>query len=290
VAERFPAPSDRYILSVDVEEYYNHIPDADALPGIGGVPKRAHETLPRLLDLFEERKVHATFFVLGTVVERIEALLGRIAEAGHEIACHGWSHRRVHLMTAAEFAADIARSRDRIEAATGARPRGYRAPAFSMAGSTLWAFDVLRNEGFDYDSSVAPLSNSFYGGLAAAPMWPHRLANGLVEFPMPVYRLGPLRTLIGGGFYLRFFPLWLNRLLLRRYSRRNLCPPVVYIHPWEFDEAKYNPWDVGLEHPCLKERKRFMRWAMTLNRHRALPRFEQLLRGQRWTCFRELLA
>ncbi len=193
-------------------------------------------------------------------------------------------------MTPEAFRADIRRSRLAIEEATGVRPRGYRAPSFSMSGQTAWAFDVLRDEGFEYDSSVAPLRNFFYGGLADAPPWPHRLKNGLVEFPMPFYSFAGQRIMIGGGFYLRLFPPALNRYFLWRYRRRYGCPPVIYLHPWEFDEARYNLWDLGAQHPMLAEHGRLMKWITTYNRHRAWKRFTRLLAGRRWTTFREALA
>jgi len=159
-----------------------------------------------------------------------------------------------------------------------------------VSAETAWAFDVLRDEGFAYDSSIAPLKNFFYGGVADAPFWPHRLRNGLAEFPMPVYTFGPLRTLIGGGFYLRLFPPVLNRYFLWRYCRRWRCPPVIYLHPWEFDDAAFNLWDLKAEHPMLAEHGKLMRWITTVNRRRAFKRFDRLLGTRRWTTFREILA
>ncbi|MDY6914024.1 MAG: polysaccharide deacetylase family protein [Planctomycetota bacterium] len=290
VAEKLDLPPSPAILSIDLEEYYNYVPYAEELVAEQNIPKRAHETLPHLLDLLETHGVRATFFVLASIIDNVEPLLGRIVEAGHEIACHGWSHKRVHKMTPEEFRRDVVRSRNRIMSATGVRPLGYRAPSFSMSGETGWAFDVLADEGFVYDSSIAPLKNFFYGGVADAPFGPHRLKNGLVEFPLPVYKLGKFRILIGGGFYLRLFPLWLNRYFLRRYERRYGCPPVIYIHPWEFDDARYNLWDLGAKHPMLAEQGRLMKWIGTYNRHRALKRFDRLLRTRRWTTFQEALT
>ena len=290
VAERIDVPPDPAILSIDLEEYYNYVPWAEENVEQQGIPRRVHETLPRLLDLLDAHGVQATFFVLASILGNVEPHLVRMRDAGHEIACHGWSHKRVHQMTPEAFRDDIRRSRDAIQAATGVRPRGYRAPSFSMSAETAWAFDVLRDEGFTYDSSVAPLENFFYGGVADAPFWPHRLRNGLAEFPMPVYKFGPLRTLIGGGFYLRLFPPVVNRYLLWRYGRRWRCPPVIYFHPWEFDDAKYNLWDLGADHPMLAERGRLMKWITTYNRRRAFKRFDRLLDTRRWTTFREVLA
>jgi polysaccharide deacetylase family protein (PEP-CTERM system associated) len=290
VAERLDLPPEPAILSVDLEEYYNYVPWAERIVDAQSIPRRAHETLPRLLDLFAARGLKATFFVLASIIENVRPHLARLVAEGHEVACHGWSHERVHRMTPDAFRDDIRRSRDAIGAATGIVPRGYRAPSFSMSAATPWAFDVLREEGFDYDSSVAPLKNFFYGGMADAPLVPHRLKNGLVEFPMPVYQCLGQRTLIGGGFYLRVFPLALNRYFLWRYRRRWGGPPVIYLHPWEFDDPRYNLWDLGAEHPMLAEHGRLMRWITTVNRGRAWRRFERLLDTTRWTTFREVLA
>jgi len=290
VAERIDVPPSHSILSIDLEEYYNYVPWAERIVDAQSIPQRAHETLPRLLDLLDACGLRATFFVLASVINNVRPHLARIVESGHEIACHGWSHERVHKMTPQTFREDIRRSRDAIEAATGVRPKGYRAPSFSITTDTLWAFDVLREEGFAYDSSVAPLKNFFYGGVPEAPVGPHRLVNGLVEFPMPIYQFAWQRTLIGGGFYLRLFPQVLNRYFLWRYAHRWGCPPVIYLHPWEFDDATYNLWDLGAEHPMLAEHGRLMKWITTFNRHRALGRFERLLRSRQWTTFREVLA
>jgi peptidoglycan-N-acetylglucosamine deacetylase len=286
----FRVDPEALILSVDLEEYYNYVPRADEEIDLEALPKRAAVTLPRLLDLFERCQVKCTFFVLASVLRNVESLIPRILASGHELACHGWSHQRLHQMSPAEFRTDLVRARDTIEAATGVRPLGYRAPAFSVTDSNLWVFDVLRDEGFAYDSSVAPLRNFFYGGLAGAPRFPHRLKNGLVEFPLPIVKLGPLRSLIGGGFYLRVFPSWLNHAFLHRHQARSQSPPVIYVHPWDVDEPKYNVWDCGVSHPSLASQARFMRWTNVVNRGRAFARLERLIAQHRWTSFGEVLA
>jgi hypothetical protein len=111
-----------------------------------------------------------------------------------------------------------------------------------------------------------------------------------VEFPLPVYRFGPLRTLIGGGFYLRLFPLWLNRYLLWRYERRSGCAPVLYLHPWDYDGAEYNAWAFLPEQSAKARHPRFMKWANTANRSRCWRKFERLVRSRSWTHFREVLG
>ena len=159
----------RNALSVDVEDYFQVgafetvIDRADWET----LPRRVELNTDRVLDLFAEAGVKATFFTLGWVAERHPALIRRIAEAGHEVASHGWDHKRVFTMTAEEFRADIARARAVLEDASGQKVSGYRAPSFSIDQRTPWAHEMLAEEGYAYSSSVAPIAHDHYGWRSA---------------------------------------------------------------------------------------------------------------------------
>ena len=155
--------------------------------------------------------------------------------------------------------------------------RGYRAPYFAVTEQTLWAVDEIRAAGFVYDSSVCPVKNFAYG-IPDAPEGPHRLTNGLIEIPLPQTKLLGYRFMVAGGFYLRAYPFWLTKLLLRLRDRS--LPRVFYIHTWELDEKRLNLWDLGVDLPGLRWKPRVMKWITTYNRGVALERYDKLL--SRW--------
>jgi polysaccharide deacetylase family protein (PEP-CTERM system associated) len=185
--------------------------------------------------------VTATFFVLGWVAERDAGLVRLIQAAGHEIACHGYAHRLIYGMSREAFRADVRRAKDAIADAVGAPVLGYRAPTFSVVRETLWALDVLGEEGFRYDSSIFPIHHDRYG-MPAAPRFPHRvpLTGGaeLVEFPITTLAVAGQRLPFSGGGYFRLLPYAVVRAALRRVNRRERMPAIVYLHPWELDPAQ----------------------------------------------------
>src|SRR5690606_22306010 len=174
---------------------------------------------------------------------RIAPVIRRMVAEGHEIASHGSSHQQITRQDPATFRADLAESKDTLEQIAGVAVESYRAPIFSVTDRTLWALDVMGELGIRYDSSVAPVKNFAYG-ILDAPRRPHRLRNGLIEVPMSAVAVGPLRLMLGGGFYLRLYPLWLHRLLFACRDAR--LGRVLYLHPWELDGREYNPWDCGV--------------------------------------------
>jgi hypothetical protein len=152
--------------------------------------------------------------------------------------------------------------------------RGYRAPYFAVTENSLWALEEIREAGFVYDSSVCPVKNFAYG-IPSAPERPHRLKTGLIEIPLPQTKLLGYRFMVGGGFYLRAYPFWLTRFLLRR--RDSSLPRVFYIHTWEWEDRRLNLWDLGVDLPGLQWKPRLMKWITTYNRRVALERFDRLL-------------
>ena len=207
-----------------------------------------------ILDLLEELGAKATFFVLGMTAERYPDLVRQVAAEGHELACHGYGHRRVPTQSRDEFRADVERCAELLEQLSGKRPLGYRAPAFSITRDTTWAYDVLADLGFRYDSSQydSPRISRRIGHVPAAP---YRLQLGsgaeIWEFPITVWRLRGRAIPVGGGAYWRVLPATLLRRALGEVADDNAYP-VLYFHPYELDPQ---PLRVALpESPSPRQR------------------------------------
>jgi polysaccharide deacetylase family protein (PEP-CTERM system associated) len=227
-------------LTFDVEEYFHaevfaSVVHPDDWPSL---PSRVGESTHRILDLLGRRNVTATFFVLGWVAERHPDLVREIRARGHEIACHGYAHKMISDMSRDDLRDDVRRARRTIEDAIGAPVAGYRAPTFSIIRETLWALDMLAEEGFSYDSSIFPIHHDRYG-IPDAPRFPHRInlpAGGeLVEFPITTLEVAGQRLPFSGGGYFRLLPYPLIRSAIRRVNHRERMPAIVYLHPWELD-------------------------------------------------------
>jgi len=190
-----------------------------------------------IFDLLKELDAKATFFVLGLTAERYPDLVREIAARGHEIACHGYAHERVHTQTPDEFRRDVERCADLLEELTGRRPTGYRAPAFSINRDSPWAYEVLADLGFRYDSSQydSPRIPRRIGPVPAAP-YPLQLPSGreIWEFPITVWRVRGRAVPIGGGAYWRVLPAATLRRALRQVTGETAYP-VLYFHPYELD-------------------------------------------------------
>ncbi|HRX83583.1 MAG TPA: DUF3473 domain-containing protein [Phycisphaerae bacterium] len=231
----------------------------------------------RLLQLFADHDVRATFFTLGDVAETYPQLISDIAAAGHELGVHGHHHLQVFKLTPESFRREIEVPKKRIEDLTGRPVLGHRAPAFSIVPRTAWAFDVLADVGFRYDSSVMPLTAPRYGW----PGFPQDIHErpisadrSLVEAPMTVIRL-PLKSLpVGGGGYLRHFPLAFTRWALRRAARAR--PVIVYVHPCEIQTSP-DPIDMSvLPADTRRNFQRFHRLQLR-NRHTVESKLDRLL-------------
>jgi len=236
-------------LTIDVEEWF-HILDYEDAPdpeSWEGLESRVALGTDRILAILAEADVRATFFFLGWVAERQPGLARRVAAAGHEIATHGHRHRLVYKGTPAEFREDARRARGVLEDQTGVAVQGYRAAGFSITEATPWAFDVLAEEGFRYDSSVFPAKRA-HGGLDVARRRPFRISGpgggSLWEFPIVPWSLGPLRVPFAGGGYFRLWPLALSRAGARAQNRDGV-PVTWYLHPREVDPGQPRlalPW------------------------------------------------
>ena len=227
-------------LSVDLEDYYQVEAFAANIPRSRWplFDSRTRRNTIRTLELLAEHGCRATFFVLGWIAERDPGLVREVAEAGHELACHSHLHRPLYDMRPKEFQEDLRRSRDAIQNAGGTRVVGFRAPTFSITRETMWALEVLAEEGFEYDSSIFPIHHDNYG-VPSAPRWVHkeRLPSGrnIWELPPSTVRIGSVNLPFGGGGYLRHLPMFFTRWAIRTTHGRERQPVIVYFHPWELD-------------------------------------------------------
>ncbi|WP_296716349.1 XrtA system polysaccharide deacetylase [Erythrobacter sp.] len=225
-------------LSVDVEDWFQvgafeNVIARDEWDAIG---MRVEDNVARIIDLFAEADVKATFFTLGWVAKRHPVMIRRIAEAGHEIASHGYDHARVFTFSRREFAEDIRKARDILQDAAGVTVTGYRAPSFSIDHRTPWAFAELAEQGYAYSSSVAPVAHDHYGW-PEAPRFAFRpLAwSSLIELPVTTAMLAGRRVAAGGGGFFRVLPYGFSRWAIRQVNRDEGRPAVFYFHPWEID-------------------------------------------------------
>lgn len=226
-------------FTVDVEDYYHvsaferHVRREDW----DGFESRVGDSTRRLLDLLARHKTRATFFVLGWVAARHPRLVREIHAAGHELASHSFWHRLVYDLEPEEFRQDLRDSRAALEDAAGTAITAYRAPSFSITKRSLWALDILAEEGFQIDSSIFPIYHDRYGMPDAEPELHQRstAAGPLWEFPPSVVRMAGVNLPVSGGGYFRLYPLALSLRALRRINRRERRPFMFYVHPWEID-------------------------------------------------------
>ena len=225
-------------LSVDVEDWFqvgafeNVIDRSDW----NGIATRVEGNVDAILELFAQAGAKATFFTLGWVAERHPALMRRIADAGHEIASHGYDHARVFTFDRAQFAEDIRKARDILEDTSGQKVTGYRAPSFSIDARTPWAFEELAEQGYTYSSSVAPVAHDHYGWPEAPRFAFHPLAGSdLLELPVTTAMLGGRRVAAGGGGFFRVLPYSFSRWAIRQVNGQEYRPAIFYFHPWEID-------------------------------------------------------
>lgn len=228
-------------LTIDVEDYF-HVSGFSSViepQGWSRIPPRIDRGLHRILSLLDAHDVRATFFVLGWVARRHPRLLQLVAHRGHEIGCHSDRHALVYTMSHREFREDLCRARSTIEDACGRACKLFRAPSFSITGDSLWALQILAEEGFEIDSSIFPVHHDRYG-LPGSPRRPYRpLPNApLVELPLTTVRVFGQALPCAGGGYLRIMPLWLTRAALRRVHDAEHRSAVIYLHPWELDHLQ----------------------------------------------------
>lgn len=230
-------------LTIDVEDYFQVAAFSRAVARESWPMRelRVERNTDILLRLLADKGVHGTFFVLGWIAERSSALVRRIASAGHEVACHGYSHELIYRQSPAVFREETRRAKGILEDAVGQPVIGYRAASFSIVRQSLWALDVLIDLGFEYDSSIFPIRHDRYG-IPDAPLRPGPVSaptgRTITEFPMSTASFLGIRLPVSGGGYFRLLPYWLTRAGLRQINRKGRRPFVFYLHPWEIDPGQ----------------------------------------------------
>jgi len=224
-------------LTIDVEDYFHVSAFEDVInPGDWSTcESRVVRNTRNILRILNDVRVRATFFVMGWVAEKYPDIINDIMQQGHEIGCHSYLHRKVYELTPTEFRADTRRAKEILEKLTNTKVVGYRAPSYSITKDSLWALDILEEEGFLYDSSVFPIYHDIYG-IPDAPRfkytWPE---NKLTEFPISTAKVLGRNVPVAGGGYFRLLPYWLTERFLRQINEKENQPFIFYLHPWEID-------------------------------------------------------
>lgn len=227
------------VLTIDVEDYFHVAALSKSIKpeDWDAISPRVAKNSYQLLDLFDEKKVKATHFILGWVAERFPELIREIDIRGHEVASHGYSHQLVYTQTPSLFEKEARDSKNLLEDIIGKPILGYRAASYSITRKSLWALDILAELGFKYDSSIFPIVHDRYG-IKGSPEFPHVLEtpnkNTLVEYPLSIFRVMGQSIPVAGGGYFRLYPYWLSRFFYRKINQQH-APFVFYLHPWEID-------------------------------------------------------
>jgi polysaccharide deacetylase family protein (PEP-CTERM system associated) len=227
-------------MTIDVEDYFHvsALSETISRKDWATMEYRAERSTERLLEMFEQYNVQATFFVLGWVTQKSPRLVRRIHAAGHEIACHGLTHELVYRQTPEVFRTETRDSKAMLEDLIGKPVEGYRAASYSITAQSLWALDILCELGFTYDSSIFPIAHDRYGipGSSTRP-GPITSPNGskIIEFPLTTRMVLGQRVPVAGGGYFRLLPYWFTRWALNGVNAQDKMPFVFYLHPWEID-------------------------------------------------------
>ena len=230
-------------ITVDVEDYFHVSAFSDSIDR-GDWDRfecRVEGNTHALLKLFREKQVKATFFVLGWVAERFPQLVKDIDSEGHEVACHGMTHKLVYEQDREEFYQETIRAKGLLEDLIQKPVHGYRAASYSITRKSLWSLDVLLDAGFTYDSSIFPVHHDRYG-IPGSTREPHRLkapsGRSLTEFPLSTVKLLGYTLPVSGGGYFRLFPYSFSRWALRSINNKERRPFIFYLHPWEIDTGQ----------------------------------------------------
>lgn len=224
-------------MTVDVEDYFqvsafDPYISRDNWKNFTG---RVEANTDRILQLFDDYNVTSTFFTLGWVAHHYPALVRRIVDQGHDLASHGWDHRRVTSLSRNEFSLDVSKSKSVLEDVSGVEITGYRAPSYSFTTETQWAHAVLLEHGYRYSSSIAPIKHDLYG-IPDAPRFSHGRENDrLIELPITTTRILAKNYPCGGGGWFRLYPYNLSRWAIDRVNQQDNEPAIFYFHPWELD-------------------------------------------------------
>jgi polysaccharide deacetylase family protein (PEP-CTERM system associated) len=226
-------------FTVDVEDYFHVQAFAESIrPNQwDDYESRVVKNTHRILKLLDDHQVRGTFFILGWVAEKHPSLVRDIQKSGHEIGCHSYWHRLIYQMTPEEFRNDLRQAGQAIEHITAEPVTAFRAPSFSITQQSLWALDVLIEEGYRHDSSLFPIRHDTYGipNAKRLPFCYEGSGGSLLEFPLSVRRIWKYSFPLAGGGYFRLYPIRLTLHCLRHINQHEKNPFAFYIHPWEID-------------------------------------------------------
>ena len=280
-----PSPCVTHAMTIDVEDYFHvaAFKDNIKVSDWDSMPCRVEKNTARLLQLFNDANIKATFFVLGWVAERYPQIVRDIKAQGHEIASHGYSHQLIYTQSQDVFREETAKSKAILQEQAQCEVVGYRAASYSITRKSLWALDILAELGFTWDSSIFPTHHDNYG-IPGSPERPYRITthNGteLTEFPLTTAKVLGQSIPAAGGGYFRQYPYALSRWLFQRASDNQTKPQIFYLHPWEIDP----------EQPRVEGASRFSRFRHYTNLHRCLPRLERMLADFKFGTVSESLA
>jgi len=271
------------IMSVDVEEWF-HIPSGTdnilTFDKWDQAPQRVGEVIPQILDLFDQNRVTATFFFLGWIAEKHPQLVKDTFMRGHEIAAHGYAHKLIYNQTQNEFKEDIYKAKSILENLTGKNVIGYRAPGFSITPETEWAFDILAELGFKYDSSIFP-GKRFYGhydNFNEKPVLVKTQNQEIIEFPQTLIDFGLIKLSFFGGGYFRLFPEFIIKRMCRIVVKKNR-PLIMYIHPRDMDVDQPH-----VKLPLLKKMRHY------INISKTTEKLSNITRGFDFKSFEMILS
>jgi polysaccharide deacetylase family protein (PEP-CTERM system associated) len=264
-----PAAGVLNAFTVDVEDYFQVTGFEKQIPRSAwdSYPSRVVANTQRLLELLHRKNVRGTFFILGWVADRYPELVREIQSSGHELGCHSYWHRLIYSQTPDEFREDLRQAKAAIENAAGLPVTSYRAPSFSITRRSLWALDILAEEGFISDSSIVPARHDRYG-ILGADRGIHDIptaAGAITEFPPSVAQLVGMNLPVGGGGYFRLYPWAMSQMLQQHVQRQR--PLMFYIHPWEVDP----------EQPTIMSASRVCRFRHYVNLGTTYAKLERLL-------------
>jgi len=260
-------------LTIDVEDYFQVSALAPYIPRDQWSARecRVERNVARILQMLDDHRTKATFFVLGWIAERYPHLVRNIVDGGHELASHGYGHERASDLTEAAFFADIDSAKKLLEDHSGVEIKGYRAPSFSIGAHNLWAFDCLLRAGYRYSSSIYPIHHDHYG-MPDAPRFAHLVRPGLLEVPLTTAHFFERNWPASGGGYFRLMPYVMSRWLLNHVNASDRQSAVFYFHPWEIDAGQ--PRIAG-----ISAKARFRHY---LNLQRTEARIRRLLADFDW--------
>ena len=261
-------------MTVDVEDYFqvSAFESNISRDTWDNLPCRVERNTDRILQLFSDHNVKATFFMLGWVAERYPELVRRIVNEGHELASHGYEHIRVTTQNPEEFLKDISKTKIILEDIGDCEIRGYRAASYSIGENNLWALEKLKEAGYQYSSSIYPVRHDLYG-MPNAPRFAFKpFDNGILEIPVTTIEMYNIKIPVGGGGFFRLYPYFFSRWALQQVNNKDRRPGIFYFHPWEID----------IEQPRQRNISFKTRFRHYLNLHKMEDRLRNLLRDFSW--------